>query len=1010
MPGLVRTVVLIATLVAVSAGTARAAEVPPLLPRYDLNLRLDTDAHRANINLTVTWTNTTCRPTDQLVFNFYPHYRIPQGDYLLLAKTLELLRLNPRYGIDRHGRHGLVDAARLLAINAKPCAAGTVLPYHFRYDNPTAIVVELPEDVQPGGSVTVQLECTINLPNKQGRWGYWEGVTYLTNAFPVLAYYDELGWRSIPFVPWHQPFWNEAGVYTSTIRVPAAEKLACSAAVKTVTQLADGWCEIVTEPFVGRDFAVVCSKEFVEYRGTTRLPDGRDVTVKCLAYPRHEFYANELIRMVGEAIPVYSRWFGPYPYSQLTVVESFFGWNGNECSGLILIDERVFGMPHLARGYVEYLISHETCHQWWYNLVGTNGYAETFMDEGAATYFTHRYLDRKRGKNNALLAWPEGLEWLPNIQRDNYRNAGTYGAIRRGEMRPAAGELPGFDHLVGLFTGAYDRGSKVFGMIEDRLGEEAYFDFVRGLVRKHSWGVLTAGEFRAELEAYTGQNWGEFFERWVYGKGLTDWQVVSVDVQPAGGIGDPPRVRDPSPRRRVVVTVKQSAEYEEPTQVGVQLAAGDGYAIRVPVGPGVAGTIDPDGLYRVEPAGQGVYRVVLQLPSEPAQIKVDPDGVLLDRNPGDNVWKSIPRVSVSPVYSMLNETDLTNDYDRWNFGGGPWIGGALYPDPWYTRSTMIGARAAAYRTQVFSGGVYTAVRSDYRDWIVGADALWDHYPFDRTQLGLNFEKRIGGPYFGTSGQDSAFRVAGFARYVLRYGSSLYLPPMQYVETFTTYQDNFLPFARTDSPGAERPRWTWLTGLHYRLNLYTPYWDPECGIWADLTYGAGVAGLRSDAGVNEFRAELATVHKLPDWQLPGRLADTRVAVRGVAMVAGPDRGQFFALGGGTLFRGFDLAERQGSSLWVANAELRLPVYRDVEWDALDHTVGVRNVWFAAFYDVGDVYANGRSVGGIAHAIGGGFRVDSSIFSFIERVTLRFDVAKTINAATPFQFWFGVQHPF
>ena len=59
-----------------------------------------------------------------------------------------------------------------------------------------------------------------------------------------------------------------------------------------------------------------------------------------------------------------------------------------------MIDERIFGMPHLARGYVDYLVSHEVCHQWWYNLVGTNGYCETWMDEGLATYFSHRLLDQ----------------------------------------------------------------------------------------------------------------------------------------------------------------------------------------------------------------------------------------------------------------------------------------------------------------------------------------------------------------------------------------------------------------------------------------------------------------------------------------------------------------------------------------------------------------------------------------------------------------------------------------
>jgi hemolysin activation/secretion protein len=131
---------------------------------------------------------------------------------------------------------------------------------------------------------------------------------------------------------------------------------------------------------------------------------------------------------------------------------------------------------------------------------------------------------------------------------------------------------------------------------------------------------------------------------------------------------------------------------------------------------------------------------------------------------------------------------------------------------------------------------------------------------------------------------------------------------------------------------------------------------------------------------------------------------------VIQKAWPRRGEFFALGGSTLFRGFDLAEKQGSFLWVANAEARLPVLRDLRWNFVDRVIGIRNVYFAAFYDVGGVYVNGSRVGSVAHALGGGFRVDASFFSFIERATVRFDFAKTLNAATPFQFWFGVQHPF
>ena len=54
----------------------------------------------------------------------------------------------------------------------------------------------------------------------------------------------------------------------------------------------------------------------------------------------------------------------------------------------------MFNMPEIAHNYPVYLVQHELCHQWWYNAVGTNGYAETWMGEGVATYFSHRLADR----------------------------------------------------------------------------------------------------------------------------------------------------------------------------------------------------------------------------------------------------------------------------------------------------------------------------------------------------------------------------------------------------------------------------------------------------------------------------------------------------------------------------------------------------------------------------------------------------------------------------------------
>ncbi len=182
-------------------------------------------------------------------------------------------------------------------------------------------------------------------------------------------------------------------------------------------------------------------------------------------------------------------------------------------------------MPHLAEGYVDYLVSHEVCHQWWYNTIGTNGYSETFMDEALATYFSHRLQDSKHGKNNALIKYPSGLEWMPSINRENYRYYGLYGTIGRGEMGPTIQEMPKFGHVVNLFSMAYDKGSKIIGMIEDRLGEAAFIDFMRTIYAKYYFKVIRVADFQEELEAYTGRSWAAFFHDWMYGSGLCDWSV-----------------------------------------------------------------------------------------------------------------------------------------------------------------------------------------------------------------------------------------------------------------------------------------------------------------------------------------------------------------------------------------------------------------------------------------------------------------------------------------------------
>jgi hypothetical protein len=983
----------------------------------------------------------------------HARYVVPEQDVGLTAKTLEILRVQPSEAM---GIPSPPLELTAVTLDGKACR------FSFEGDTQTTLVIPVGRPIGPGQSVRVVLDFTLDLPQKMGRWGQWNGITYLSNWLPIFAYYgpeiDRFAilpggakWQPTPFIAWHQPFFNEAGIYTARITLPADQNPVVTGKVVNTTHSPDGRKTLNVRAMGVREFTFLCSAKYQFHEAEIPAgPGGAPVRVRVACSEKNAFYGKKCLEFASHALLQYSKWLGPYPYPDLTVAEAYFGWNGNECSTIIMLDERVFNMPHLACEYVDYLLTHEVAHQYWYNLVGTNGYCETWMDEAMANHLCQRVMNEKYGKNNTLMTYPKFLDWLPKIHRDDFRTSGMYGTFGRGENTAILQDMKSFGHLINLFNMAYDKGSRVMAMIEDRMGGERFFyDFLRVVVSRYKYRILRVADFRRELEAYTGcmekrcgQSWEVFFDNWLCKDGLSDWSVERVTIaKPPRCLADPIKCfllkrkvllcrgvageEDdlPTDGVRVEVIVHQRHQYDEPTVLGLALPNGEGYPIRIPIAPHLPSyTISdpPARITRLEngPGGGARLLVEVVLPAEPTQVAVDPDQVLIDADPANNYWHTPIRWRLTPLYTFLDETDLTNAYDRWNVTAGPWVFTPPYQDPWFTRSTMAGFRVGAYRTQQFLGGAYVGFRTDYRDVVAGIDGMWDHWPHSKMQSGVIAEKRLAE---AQQGDPNAFRAVAWTRYIFMYNSSLYLPPVHFIEGFTKYSDNFLPFPTQRVPTGVRYDRTTTAGLHYRINYLTPYWDPEGGFQFDAWYEGGIASEPSTVMLQKLSGQLSTVAYAPDLSHffePGSLgakvftwlADTRVAVRAFGATSIPSRGEFFTMGGADLFRGFDMAERQGSTVFVGSVEWRVPIIRRVQWDCCDHIIGLRNAYLAAFYDVGDAFTRKQSVGPTAHAVGLGVRADVVWFSFVERTTLRLDVAQGIGTNTGVQAWIGVNHPF
>ena len=85
-------------------------------------------------------------------------------------------------------------------------------------------------------------------------------------------------------------------------------------------------------------------------------------------------------------------------------------------------------------------------------------------------------------------------------------------------------------------------------------------------------------------------------------------------------------------------------------------------------------------------------------------------------------------------------------------------------------------------------------------------------------------------------------------------------------------------------------------------------------------------------------------------------------------------------------------RQGSITWVGSVERRVPLCTNLSLDVCDHVAGVRNVYLAPFYDIGDAYLEGLCLVNAMH-------ITASVFINDDEPGLHADYEKWLEQLAP-----------
>ncbi|GAA5156631.1 MULTISPECIES: M1 family metallopeptidase [Amycolatopsis] len=192
-----------------------------------------------------------------------------------------------------------------------------------------------------------------------------------------------------------------------------------------------------------------------------------------------------------EMAALFSRLFGPYPFSEYVVVVTEDELEDPvEAQGMA-----VFGSNHVdgKRGF-ERLVAHELAHQWFGNSLTIGDWRHIWLNEGFATYAEWLWSAESGGPSTDALA----AQWRKRVA-----------SLPEDLVLADPGEANLFDERV------YKRGALALHALRGLVGDAAFFAVLRSWAEEHRHGTVTTEEFLAHASAVAGQPLGDWFNAWL---------------------------------------------------------------------------------------------------------------------------------------------------------------------------------------------------------------------------------------------------------------------------------------------------------------------------------------------------------------------------------------------------------------------------------------------------------------------------------------------------------------
>jgi len=503
---------------------------------YTLSARLDAPQHRVSGHGTIELFNYTEVPLRELYLHLYMN----------AFKNDRSLFLRSPFGAGRSGQHGhkwgYIDVKRLYAREL----SSDLWPAHAPAspgdaEDETDVRVPLSRPLEPGKTLTLEVEFEVKLPQVIERTGYVDDYHFVAQWFPKLARLMPDGsFAHFAFHP-QSEFAANFGSYDVTLDVPAGDVVGATGQCRPTPATAGRRALRCVADDV-HDFAWTSWASFEE-----RREQMAGVDVRVLTPPGHGRNAQVELDTVRFGLTHFGARFGRYPYPTLTVVhppEAAGDSGGMEYPTLITTGGPWYA-PYSGARAIEAVTIHELGHQWFFGLFASDEHRFPFLDEGLNSYAEHSAMAARYGAGSAF----EGL----GLSVSNEALARAISAAR-GADEPIAQGAGDFFSFRSLGAIVYSRTASLFSTLSRVYGARnldlALADYAASARFRHPEPAQLLDAVRGRLGDGAAKN----LRRALFERASVDYlvrDVQSAASDPRAGVFDEASGRRTVPRSEI---------------------------------------------------------------------------------------------------------------------------------------------------------------------------------------------------------------------------------------------------------------------------------------------------------------------------------------------------------------------------------------------------------------------------------------------------------------------------